>query len=140
MRDELLHYYERELTFLRRMGAEFAEQYPKVAARLSSSRTSARIRTSSGCSRGSPSSPRACTSRSTTISPRSPKRCSTSSIRTTSGRIPSMSMVEFELDPGAGQADDRATGCRATSMLYSRPVDGVPCKFQHAATTRRSGR
>ena len=34
MREELLNYYERELTFLRRMGAEFAERYPKVAGRL----------------------------------------------------------------------------------------------------------
>lgn len=33
-RDELLQYYERELTYLRRMGAVFAEQYPKVAGRL----------------------------------------------------------------------------------------------------------
>lgn len=34
MRDELLGYYERELVFLRRMGAEFARKYPKVASRL----------------------------------------------------------------------------------------------------------
>lgn len=34
MRDELLGYYERELVFLRRMGAEFAQKYPKIAARL----------------------------------------------------------------------------------------------------------
>src|SRR5271157_5444254 len=34
MRDELLDYYERELTFLRQMGAEFAEKYPKIASRL----------------------------------------------------------------------------------------------------------
>lgn len=34
MRDELLGYYERELAFLRRMGAEFARKYPKVASRL----------------------------------------------------------------------------------------------------------
>src|ERR671933_327097 len=34
MRDELLGYYERELVFLRRMGAEFARKYPKLAARL----------------------------------------------------------------------------------------------------------
>jgi len=34
MRDELLAYYERELIFLRRMGAEFARKYPKVAGRL----------------------------------------------------------------------------------------------------------
>ena len=30
MRDDLLGYYERELVFLRRMGAEFADKYPKV--------------------------------------------------------------------------------------------------------------
>lgn len=34
MRDELLDYYERELVFLRKMGADFAKKYPKVAARL----------------------------------------------------------------------------------------------------------
>ncbi|MBU2114833.1 MAG: type VI secretion system baseplate subunit TssF [Gammaproteobacteria bacterium] len=34
MNDELLKYYNRELTFIRRMGAEFAEQYPKIAGRL----------------------------------------------------------------------------------------------------------
>src|SRR5688572_15946608 len=34
MRDELLAYYERELIFLRRMGAEFARKYPKIATRL----------------------------------------------------------------------------------------------------------
>lgn len=34
MRDELLNYYERELAYLRKLGAEFAQKYPKVAARL----------------------------------------------------------------------------------------------------------
>lgn len=34
MRDELLGYYERELIFLRKMGADFAKKYPKVAGRL----------------------------------------------------------------------------------------------------------
>ncbi len=34
MRDELLDYYERELAFIRRSGAEFARAYPKVAGRL----------------------------------------------------------------------------------------------------------
>lgn len=32
--EELLPYYERELTFLRRLSHEFAERYPKVAGRL----------------------------------------------------------------------------------------------------------
>ena len=34
MTDELLPYYNRELAFLRKMGAEFAEANPKIAARL----------------------------------------------------------------------------------------------------------
>ncbi len=34
MSETLYPYYERELTFLRRMGAEFAQRYPKVAGRL----------------------------------------------------------------------------------------------------------
>ena len=34
MDDKLLDYYERELTFIREMGAAFAEKYPKIAGRL----------------------------------------------------------------------------------------------------------
>ena len=34
MNEQLLKYYNRELTYLRRMGAEFAERYPKIAGRL----------------------------------------------------------------------------------------------------------
>lgn len=34
MRDDLLYLYERELSYLRRSGAEFARRYPKVASRL----------------------------------------------------------------------------------------------------------
>ena len=34
MRDDLLLYYERELSFLRDMGAEFGQKYPKIASRL----------------------------------------------------------------------------------------------------------
>ena len=34
MRDELLGYYERELTYLRQMGGDFAQRYPKIASRL----------------------------------------------------------------------------------------------------------
>jgi len=34
MPDDLLTYYERELSFMRQMGAEFAAKYPKIASRL----------------------------------------------------------------------------------------------------------
>jgi len=35
MADELLPYYEKELAFIRQMGAEFATEHPKIAGRLS---------------------------------------------------------------------------------------------------------
>ena len=34
MRDDLLLYYERELNYLRQLGAEFAGKHPKIAGRL----------------------------------------------------------------------------------------------------------
>ena len=34
MVDELLPYYNRELTYIRRLAAEFAEAHPKIAGRL----------------------------------------------------------------------------------------------------------
>ncbi|OAN11066.1 type VI secretion system protein ImpG [Photobacterium jeanii] len=34
MSDDLLKYYNRELAYIRRMGAEYAEKYPKIAGRL----------------------------------------------------------------------------------------------------------
>ncbi len=34
MNDDILNYYERELTYIREMGAEFAGKYPKIAGRL----------------------------------------------------------------------------------------------------------
>src|ERR1700731_2545613 len=34
MSDELYRYYEQELTFFRQLAGDFAEKYPKVAARL----------------------------------------------------------------------------------------------------------
>ena len=34
MADELLPYYEKELAFIRQLGAEFAKEHPKIASRL----------------------------------------------------------------------------------------------------------
>ena len=34
MADELLPYYEKELAYIRQMGAEFAKEHPKIASRL----------------------------------------------------------------------------------------------------------
>ena len=34
MADELLPYYEKELAYVRQLGARFAEEHPKIAGRL----------------------------------------------------------------------------------------------------------
>jgi hypothetical protein len=49
--EDLLLYYQRELTYLRKMGAAFAARYPKVASRLELGRTSALTPRWSGCSK-----------------------------------------------------------------------------------------
>lgn len=129
MRDELLAYYERELTFLRQLGAEFAEKYPKVANRLvlepercedphverlleGFAFLAARVHL-----RIDDDFPEISESLLSIVYPHY--------IRP----IPSMTIAEFHLDPKEGKM---TTGLKvdAGSTLYSRPVGGVPCKFR----------
>jgi len=129
MRDELLYYYEQELAFLRRMGAGFAERYPKVASRLVLEPSkcedphverllegfaflAARIHL-----KLEDDLPEISDALLSIVYPQYLRP------------IPSMSIVEFHLDPEQGKL---TTGPRVPrgSMLYSRPVGGAPCKFQ----------
>jgi precorrin-3B C17-methyltransferase len=129
MREELLHYYERELTYLRRMGAEFAQRYPKVASRLllephkcedphvermleAFAFLAARVHL-----KLDDDFPEVSESLLSVVYPQHVRP------------IPAMSMVELRLDPDQGKL---TTGYRVKrdTMLYSRPVDGVPCKFR----------
>ena len=62
MDPRLLSYYDRELQYVREMGAEFAREFPKIARRLGLSAqdvSSAPTPTSSGCWKGSRFSRRA---------------------------------------------------------------------------------
>src|SRR5689334_9319241 len=43
--------------------------------------------------------------------------------------LPSMSVVELQADPAQGKLSSGVPVPRGT-LLYSRPVDGVPCKFR----------
>src|SRR5919108_2696758 len=127
MRDELLGYYERELTFLRQMGAEFAEKYPKIAARLLlepdkcedphvermieafaflASRVHLKI---------DDEFPEVTESILNIVYPHYVRP------------IPSMSIAEVRIDAEQGVPPTGFRVARGTS-LYSRPVDGVPCK------------
>jgi type VI secretion system protein ImpG len=129
VRDELLSYYERELTFFRQMGAEFAEQYPKVASRLLLEPTrcedphverlieaaaflAARVHL-----KIDDEFPEISESLLTVLYPHY--------IRP----IPPMSIVQFHLDPELGKVANGLNIPR-DSMLYSRPVEGYPCKFR----------
>lgn len=134
MRDELLEYYESELTFLRQMGAEFADKYPKVAARLSLgantcedphverlleafSFLSARIHL-----KLDDDFPEITESLLNVLYPHYLRP------------MPSMTVVEFAVDPGQGKLTSNLIVPR-NSLLYSKPVDGVPCRFRTSYET-----
>ncbi len=129
MRDELLEYYERELTFLRKMGAEFAEKYPSVASHLilgpngsedphverlveSFAFLAARIHL-----KLNDDLPEITESMLNVVYPHFLRP------------IPSMSIVEFNVDPDQGKLTGSLQVPRDT-LLYSRPVEGVQCKFR----------
>jgi len=129
VRDDLLLYYERELTFLRQMGAEFADKYPKIAGRLildpnegrdphverlleAFAFLAARVHL-----KIDDEFPEITEALLTVLYPHYLRP------------IPSMSTVEFDLDPAQGNL---STGLPIPkgSVLYSPPVSGVPCKYR----------
>ena len=129
MRDDLLYYYERELTFLRRMGAEFAQKYPKIASRLllepgkcedphverlleGFAFLAARVHL-----KLDDDFPEISEALLNVVHPHY--------VRPT----PSMSIAAFEVDPEQGKLTTGLTIPRDT-LLYSPPVAGTPCKFR----------
>ncbi|HUO31207.1 MAG TPA: type VI secretion system baseplate subunit TssF [Bryobacteraceae bacterium] len=129
MRDDLLLYYERELTYMRQMGAQFAEKYPKIASRL--------VLESSKCD--DPHVERLLESFAF-LAARVHLKIDDEFPEITEALLgivyphfirpmPSMSIAQFHLDPQKGKL---STGCPVPreTLLYSRPVDGVPCKFR----------
>jgi type VI secretion system protein ImpG len=129
VRDDLLEYYERELTYLRHMGAEFAARYPKVANRLVLEPTKCEDPHVERLLEGfaflaarvhlkiDDDLPEVSQSLLELIYPHYVRP------------IPSMSIVEFHIDPEQGKL---STGFKIPrqSLLYSRPVAGTPCKFR----------
>lgn len=129
MRDELLGYYERELIFLRRMGAEFARKYPKIAARLLLDEEKIedphveRIIEAVALLTGRVSLklddqlPEITESFLNVLYPHY------------LAPIPSMSVAQF----GYGSPKDKLTSVQKIgrgAKLYSRPVAGTPCRFR----------
>jgi type VI secretion system protein ImpG len=129
VQDDLLLYYERELTYLRRLGAEFAARYPKVASRLQLEPTkcedphverllegfaflAARVHR-----RLDDDLPEVSESMLDVLHPQHVRP------------IPSLSLVELELDPELGKLPAGFHVPRG-SELRSRPVQGMPCRFR----------
>jgi type VI secretion system protein ImpG len=129
MRDELLLYYERELDYLRKSAAQFAEKYPKVASRLalepakcedphverlleSFAFLAARIHL-----KIEDEFPEISDGLLSIVYPQLVRP------------IPSMSIVEFQLDTEKGKLTSGMKIDR-NSLLYSKPVGGVPCTFR----------
>jgi type VI secretion system protein ImpG len=127
MDDQLLNYYERELTFIREMGAEFARKYPKIAGRL--------LLESDKCE--DPHTERLIEAFAF-ISGRIHKKIDDDFPEITESLlnllyphyinpIPSMAVVKFEPIkqniPESGYRIDKNT------TLYSKPIDGTPCQF-----------
>lgn len=134
MRDELLHYYERELAYLRHSGADFAEKYPKIAARLELEANkcddphverllegfaflAARVHL-----KLDDDFPEISEALLEVLYPQYVRP------------IPSLSLVRFHLDPEQGQATSGVEIPRG-SELYTRPVAGAPCKFRTSYDT-----
>ncbi len=131
MRDELLGYYERELAFLRQMGAEFAEKYPKIASRLQLE-----------ADRCEDPHVERLIEAAAFLSSRVHLKIDDEFPEVTESLlnilypgflapVPSLSIVQFVVDPERANIQMGQTVPRG-SMIYSNPVDGLPCRFRTA--------
>lgn len=131
MRDELLGYYERELIFLRQMGAEFAEKYPKIAGRLALEPDKCedphveRMIEAFAFLAGrihlklDDELPEITEAFLNVLYPHY------------MAPIPSMSIAKFSLDPAQGKLTS-SYDIERGKILYSRPIQGTPCRFRTA--------
>src|SRR5262245_25197779 len=129
MRDELLTYYERELTFIRRLSSEFAEKYPKIAGRLL-------------LERGKCEDPHVerLIEAFSLLAARIHLKIDDEFPEITESLlqvlyphylapIPSMSIVQFELDPEQGKISTGYT-IEPHQQIYSKPAQDTICKFR----------
>jgi type VI secretion system protein ImpG len=129
MRAELLTYYERELSFLRQMGADFAQQYPKVAGRLALEPDQCedphveRMLEGFALLAGrihlklDDDFPEVTQALLNIVYPHYLRP------------VPSMSVAEFEIDPAQIKPEAGLTIPRGASLI-TRPVEGLPCRFR----------
>ncbi len=129
MQDDLLLYYERELTYLRKLGAEFAQRYPKVASRLQLEASKTEDphveRLLEGFAFLTARVHRRLDDDFPEISEALLELLHPQLVRP----LPSMCIVDMPLDPAQGRLPDGFRVPRG-SRLHSRAVQGVPCSFR----------
>src|SRR5258708_38736026 len=134
LREQLLSYYERELTYIRQMGAHFAENYPKLAGRLLLEPDRCEDphveRLLEGCALLAARVHLKLNDDFSQISSSILEVLYPHYIRP----VPSMTVAEFKLDPEQGKL---STGLRIPkgSVLHSNRINGLQCKFQTAYDT-----
>jgi type VI secretion system protein ImpG len=131
MRSDLLRYYEHELSCLRQLGVEFAQKYPKIASRLELEPAKCE----------DPHVERLIEAFAFIAARIHLKLDDEFPLITESllevlypdflRPLPSMSIAEFELDSDSG-AITSGIEIQRGAKLYSKPVNGVPCKFRTA--------
>jgi type VI secretion system protein ImpG len=129
MRDDLLLYYERELDYLRKMAVQFAEKHPKVAARLALEPSKCEDPHVERLLEGFAFLAARVHLKIDDEFPEISEALLSVVYPQLTRPIPSMSIVEFQLDPEKGKLTSGLEIPR-TSSLYSRPVGGVPCTFR----------
>jgi type VI secretion system protein ImpG len=129
MRDDLLLYYERELTYIRQMAANFAERYPKIASRLVLEENKCEDPHVERLLEGFAFLAARVHLKIDDEFPQLTEAILSIVYPHLIEPIPSMSIAEIELDPTKGKLDKGLRIPKGT-LLYSRPVSGVPCKFQ----------
>ena len=129
MPDDLLIYYERELSFLRQMGAEFAAKYPKIAGRLLLE-----------ADRSEDPHVERLLQAFAFLAARIHHKLDDELPEITNALLgvlyphylaptPSMSLAQFVLDPDQGQLTGGHRIERG-AMLYAQPIQGTSCRFQ----------
>ncbi|MDR0786994.1 MAG: type VI secretion system baseplate subunit TssF [Gemmatimonadota bacterium] len=129
MSDDLLDYYNRELAFLRRTGADFARQYPKVAGRLLLEPAKCEDPHVERLLEGFAFLAARVHHRIDDDFPEISEALLDIIFPQYTRPIPSMSVVQFQLDPEQGKSPAGIRIARETE-LFSRPVGGSPCQFR----------
>ncbi|HVH11842.1 MAG TPA: type VI secretion system baseplate subunit TssF, partial [Longimicrobium sp.] len=133
MRDELLDYYERELTYLRRTGTDFAARYPAAAGRLMLGATKCDDPHVERLLEGFAFLAARVHLRLDDDAPEIAEALLAAAYPQYVRPIPSMSVVQLHPDPERVMAGGHSVPRDAP--LYSRDMGGVQCRFRTCQET-----